>query len=164
MLCAFFDAEGVIHQHVAPPKTKINAVYYAQVLKLLQKRINKKTLEIVRLWILHQDNVRPQVASIVRDFLEKSEIPMVTHPPYSPDLTHCDFWLFPSLKKVLQGCQFSSNQEVVTVSQTFFNSLSQADFGKTIMTKWIERMNTCIKSRGQYFEKVPVTGSDSESN
>ncbi len=76
----------------------------------------------------------------------------------------CDFWLFPFLKKAPWGCHFSSNQEVVTASHTFFNSLSQADFEKIILMKWIERMNTCTQSRGQYFEKGPVTSSDSESD
>ncbi len=85
MLCVFFDAQGVIYQHVVPPKTKINAVYYVQVLKLLQKHINRKRPEIARTWILHQD-VRPHVAIIVRHFLEPCEIQPVAHPPYSPDL------------------------------------------------------------------------------
>ncbi len=154
MLCVFFDAQCVIYQHVVPSKTKINSVYYVQILKSLQKHINKKRSEIARLWILHRDNARPHVASIVRDFLEKCEIPTVAHPPYSTDLAHCDFWLFPSTKKAPRGCQFSSNQEVVTVSKTFFNSFSQADFEKTIITKWIERMNMHIKSRGQYLVAI----------
>ncbi len=120
-----FDAQSVIYQHVVPPKTK-NAVYYVQVLKSLQKHINKKRLAIARLWILHQDKARPHIATIVCDFLEKGEI---------LDLTPCNFWLFPSLKKALWGRQLSSNQEVVTMSPTFFNSLLQVDFKKTIMTK-----------------------------
>ncbi len=38
---------------------KINAIYYyVQVLKSLQKHINKKRLETACLWILHQDNAR----------------------------------------------------------------------------------------------------------
>ncbi len=104
-----FDAQGVICPHVVPPMTKINVVYYVQVLKSLQKHINEKRPEIACLWILHQNNARPHIASIVCNFLEKREIPTVAHPPYSPDLTPCDFWLFPSLKKALQGLQFSSN-------------------------------------------------------
>ncbi len=81
MLCVWFDAQCVIYQHVVPPKTKINAIYYAQVLKSLQKHINKKKPEIACSWILHQDNARPHIAGIVRDFLEKREIPTVAHPP-----------------------------------------------------------------------------------
>ncbi len=79
MLCVFFDAQGVISQHVVSPKMKINAVYCVQV-------INKKWQEIAHSWILHHDNARLHVASIVRDFLEKHEILMVAHPPYSADL------------------------------------------------------------------------------
>ncbi len=164
MLCVFFDTQDAIYQHVVPPKTKINAVYYVQVLKSLQKHINKKRPEAACSWILHQDNARPHVVSIVWDFLEKRELLMVAHLPNSPRSPHCNFWLFPSLKKALRGWQFSSIQEVVTASQTFFNSLSQADSEKTNMPKWIEGMNMGIKSHGQYFEKGPVTGSDSESN
>ncbi len=113
---------------------------------------------------MHRNNARSHVASYVRNFLEKCEILTVAHPRYSPDLTSCDFWLFPSIKKALWGHQFSSNQEMVTASQTFFNSLSHAAFEKTIMTKWRERMNTYIKSHDQYFEKGPVTSNDSESD
>ncbi len=90
ILCVFFDAQGVIYQHVVPPKTKINAIYYVQVFGSLQKHINKNRPEIVRSWILHQNNVRPHVASSVCNFLEKREIPTVAHPPYSPDLAPCD--------------------------------------------------------------------------
>ncbi len=99
----FFDTQGVNYQHVIPPKTKINAVYYAQVLKSLQKHINKNRLHIASMWILHQDNAKPYIASIVRDFLEKPEIPTVAHRHYSPDLTACDFWLFPYLEKALRA-------------------------------------------------------------
>ncbi len=130
MLCVFFDARGVIYQCLVPPKTKINAVYYVQALKSLQKHINKKRLEIARLWILHQDNATPHITSIIRDFLEKHEIPTFAHPSDSPDLASCDIWLFPSPKKALRTGQFSSHQEVVTASQTFFKSLLQADFEK----------------------------------
>ncbi len=86
-----FGIQGVIYQHVVPPKTKINAVSYLQVLKLLQKHINKKIQAIARSWILDQNNVRPHVASIVCNFLEKREIPTVAHPLYSSDHAPCDF-------------------------------------------------------------------------
>ena len=31
------------------------------------------------------------------------------HPPYSPDLVPCDFYLFPKLKEYLSGRHFSNN-------------------------------------------------------
>jgi hypothetical protein len=28
------------------------------------------------------------------------------HPPYSPDLASCNFWVFPTMKRELQGKKF----------------------------------------------------------
>ena len=32
----------------------------------------------------------------------------IAHPPYSPDLTPCDFWLFPQLT----GCRYETIEEM----------------------------------------------------
>jgi transposase len=39
----------------------------------------------------------------IREFLAKKDIPILPHPPYSPDLAPCDFYLFPKLKSKLKG-------------------------------------------------------------
>jgi hypothetical protein len=36
------------------------------------------------------------------------------HPPYSPDLGPCKFWLFPKLKIALKGLRFADIQYNVT--------------------------------------------------
>jgi hypothetical protein len=38
--------------------------------------------------------------------LAKHNIPVVLHPPYSPDLAPCNFFLFPRLKGTLKGKRF----------------------------------------------------------
>jgi len=35
---------------------------------------------------------------------------LLPHPPYSPDLTLCDYFLFPNLKKSVAGLNFESNE------------------------------------------------------
>jgi hypothetical protein len=42
----------------------------------------------------------------VFEFLAKKSITKMDHPPYSPDLTLCDNWLFPKLKYTLKGQGF----------------------------------------------------------
>jgi hypothetical protein len=37
---------------------------------------------------------------------------MVSHPPYSPDLAPCDFFLFSRLKSTLKGKQFQDAVEI----------------------------------------------------
>ena len=59
-------------------------------------------------WMLHHDNaVCPAVIS-VSEFLTKRSIPVVPQPPYSPDLSPCDFFLFPKLKFHLGGRHFGT--------------------------------------------------------
>ena len=42
----------------------------------------------------------------IRKFLAKNNIAVLEHPPYSPDLAPCDFFLFPKLKEVIKGTHF----------------------------------------------------------
>ena len=57
--------------------------------------------------LLH-DNARPHKSRIVRDTREDIEFEVIDHPPYSPNLSPCDFWLFPKLKKHLGGRYFDT--------------------------------------------------------
>ena len=53
-------------------------------------------------WHFHEDNAPVHNSILVTDYLTKMGIKTVTHPPYSPDLAPCDFWLFPKLR----GCRY----------------------------------------------------------
>jgi len=44
-------------------------------------------------WILHQDNAPAQNALFVNKFLTKHKITELEHPPYSPDLAPCDYFI-----------------------------------------------------------------------
>ena len=45
------------------------------------------------------------------------------HPPYSPDLAPCDFFLFPNWKKSLVGHKFELNEEVIRATEAYFADL-----------------------------------------
>ena len=46
------------------------------------------------------------------------------HPPYSPDLAPCDFWLF--LK--LTGCRYETIEELKEAVMKVIDTLTQEDF------------------------------------
>ena len=48
------------------------------------------------------DNARPHTALSVSRFLTKNNITVLPHPPYCPDLSPCDFFLFPRLQNRLK--------------------------------------------------------------
>ncbi|GFV23183.1 hypothetical protein TNCV_3044311 [Trichonephila clavipes] len=47
--------------------------------------------------LLHHDNARPHIARCVLDVSQQNNVETLPHPPYSPELTLSDFWLFPQL-------------------------------------------------------------------
>ena len=73
-------------------------------------------------------------------------IKTVRHPPYSPDLTPCDFWLFPKLK----GCRYETIEEMKEAVTKVIDTLTQADFHGALQ-KW-EWYNKYIAAGGDYFE------------
>ena len=71
----------------------------------------------------------------------------VPHPPFSPDLAPCDFWLFPKLK----GCRYETIEEMKEVVEKVIDTLTQEDFDG-VCEKLLERYNKCIAAGGDYFE------------
>ncbi|EFN64908.1 Histone-lysine N-methyltransferase SETMAR, partial [Camponotus floridanus] len=53
---------------------------------------------------------------------------LLPHPPYSPDLAPCDFFLFPNMKKWLAGKKFSSNEEVIAETEAYFGEFDKSYF------------------------------------
>ena len=68
------------------------------------------------------------------------------HPPNSPDLAPCDFWLFPKLR----GCRYETNEEMKESVTKVIDTFTQEDFHKAFQ-KFLERYK-CIAAGGKNFE------------
>ena len=75
----------------------------------------------------------------------------VPHPPYSPDLAPCGFWLFPKLKENLRGSRFETIEEMKDAVTRAIDMFTQEDFQGPFQ-KLLERYNKCIAAGGDYFE------------
>ncbi|CAF1418374.1 unnamed protein product [Adineta ricciae] len=76
---------------------------------------------------------------------------IMVHPPYSPDLAPCDFWLFGYLKRNLDT--YPDSTSLATAVTKELNSIPVNEYQKTFQ-KWIQRMKLCIEHRGDYFEHL----------
>ena len=83
---------------------------------------------------------------LVTDYLTKMGIKTVPHPPYSPDLAPCDFWLFPKLR----GCCYETVEKTKEAVTKVINTPTQEDFHGAFQ-KLLERYK-CIAAGGDYFE------------
>ena len=77
------------------------------------------------------------------------DIKTIAHPPYSPDLAPCDFWLFPKLR----GCRYGTIEEMKEAVTKVIDMLTQEDFDGAFQ-KLLERYNKSITTWGDYFEGV----------
>ena len=75
------------------------------------------------------------------------DIKTVPQPPYSRDLTPCDFWLFSKLR----GCRYERTEEMKESVTKVIDTLAQEDVHGALK-KLLERYKKCIAARGDYFE------------
>jgi len=54
-------------------------------------------------------------------------VPVLEHPPYSPDLAPCDFFSFPKIKSTLKGNRFELVEAVKAKATELMNKLSEDD-------------------------------------
>ena len=73
-------------------------------------------------------------------------IKTVPHPPCSPDLAPCEFWLFPKLR----GCGYETIEEMKEAMTKVIDTLTQEDFHGAL-EKLLERYK-CTAAGGDYFE------------
>ena len=77
---------------------------------------------------------------------------ILPHPPYSPDLAPSHYFLFPNMKTWPGGKRFSSNEEIISATNEYFER-----FDKNYFLEGIKKVeydyNKCIQLKGDYVEK-----------
>jgi transposase len=153
MLICFFDVNGIVHKEFVPAGQTVNQYFYLDVLKRLRDSVRHKRPELWRSgdWLLHHDNAPAHTALSVREFLAKSNMVLLPHPPYLPDLALCDFFLFPQMKKTLKGKRVSDVDEVKENTLMALNSIPCQEF-QNCFQQWKKCSDKCINSHGEYSE------------
>ena len=149
LMIPLFDSTGMIYMHLVPTGQTVNKEYYVEVLWEFRKRFRRKRPALFKSgqWHFHQDNTPIHNSILVIDYLTKMGIKTVPHPPYNPDLAHCDFCLF--LK--LRGYRYEAIKEIKETVTKVIGTLTQEDFHETLQ-KLLERHKKCIATGGDYFE------------
>ncbi|GFW06840.1 histone-lysine N-methyltransferase SETMAR [Trichonephila clavipes] len=81
--------------------------------------------ENVRELMLNHESATSHTAGLTAEFLNQNQIKVIEHPPYSPDLAMCDFWLFINLKKNLSGRCFHSEYDIDVAINAFFHQFQE---------------------------------------
>jgi hypothetical protein len=143
----------MLHIEFAPEGRTGNAEFYCNVLRRLREDIQRKRPELwcAGNWMLHDDNAPSHRALVTREFLAHNGIITLPHPPYSPDLAPCDFFLFSKRKLKLKGRRFDRPEEIQRESQNVLGTLREQDLQHAFQ-QWQRRWNRCVDAQGDYFE------------
>jgi len=145
MLIAFFDINGLVHHEYIPRGQTVNKEFYKTVLQHLCDTVCRHHPEKWHSgnWILHHDHAPAHRAVTTNEFLAKHNIPSLPHPPYSPDLAPCNFFLFPQLKKTMKGCRFDDIEEVQAKVTRQMRAITKSYFQRCFR-QWQECWSKCI--------------------
>ena len=155
MLTAFFDRSGVLTLDFLEDGATINSDRYCQSLKKLKTDYrNKRRGQSSKDILLLHDNAKPHVPKKTKEALENLGIIVIDHPPYSPDLSPCDFFLFGRLKKELRGRTFDQRDSLEDEVRRVFHLIIQRDEYTRAMENLLKRWRKCIAVHGDYVEKI----------
>ena len=151
MLTFFFDQDGPLLIDFLQHGTTVNAQRYSQTLTTLRQAIkSKRPGKLTRGVILLHDNARPHTANTIKGLMQNFKWEVLGHPPYSPDLSPCDYAIFGPLKKALRGKRFTSDDDVKQYVRNWFRTQPR-EFYETAIHRLVTQWDKCINSQGQYF-------------
>lgn len=152
MVASFFGRTGHYATIALEDQKSVTAEWYTnKCLPLVLEKVREKRPRSRIL--LHHDNASSHTAGRTIDYLASSEVELLGHPPYSPDLAPCDFYLFPKIKEKLRGKRFNDAKEAVAAFQKAIEETPKDEWAKCF-SRWFYRMQRCIDVNGDYFEKI----------
>lgn len=147
----YFSARGVIVCDSLPKNARFNSSYFVETILPQIESFYKKFRPSngCKNVILHIDNARPHNSLISKAKIEEFGLKRMKHPPYSPDLSPCDFWLFGYLKEKLKGNHFTCQEDLKNKIIQILNEIPKNQFN-SVYEEWIKRLKQVIKTGGEY--------------
>ena len=152
MHITFFDFQGIIFDQAVPHGQTVNGDYYLSVLHKVRRAIRDKRPELKEVGsILLQNNASPHRKKMVLETLETWDWEILPHPPYLPDLSPCDFFLFPRIKENIRGRRYSIEDEVNEAYKHGLSVVTKAGVQDGIYGL-VHQWQKCIELEGSYTE------------
>ena len=136
----FFNSSGPVVQVPCPSGHTVTGRFYKNsVPKKVKEFYNKKRPS--KGWSgvhLLQYNVSSHKCEVVKSFLASEKMKVLNHPPYSPDLSPCDFFLFPRLKKMLSGNKYTSRSSLGSAIYQCLQQIPKQDY-LSAFRDWVKK-------------------------
>ena len=149
----FFNSSGSVVQVPCPSGHTVTGRFYKNsALKKVKEFYSKKRPS--KGWSgvhLLPDNVFSYKCEVVKSFLASEMVKVLNHPSYSSDLSPCDFFLFPRLKKMLPGNKYTSRSSLGNAIYQCLQQIPKEGY-LSAFRDWVKRLQKCVSVKGEYFE------------
>jgi histone-lysine N-methyltransferase SETMAR len=154
MVAVFFTRTGFIQVIPLVERKTVNAEWYVEscLKPVFNSLLTSTRLKKFSSFYFHHDNAPAHSAKLTSNYLEETDIKILAHPPYSPDLAPADFYLFPKVKDGMRGIKYDDPNMAFQTFKSEVEKLTLRDL-EHCFEKWFERFDKCIDAGGRYFEK-----------
>jgi hypothetical protein len=152
MITIFFTSTRLLVLEARPKGAKFNQDYFVNAifpgLYNEKRRISRK--EDFPAFSVQMDNSMCQNGNKISEKLAQRSIERGHYPPYSPDLSPCDFWLFGMLKHNMKDREFQSQQTILKSSAKSWADLTFADV-QWVFQEWTEHLTWVVGNNDEYY-------------
>ena len=126
MYAIFFNSGGPVVQVPCPSGHTVTGRFYKNsVLKKVKEFDQAKDGQESTFYMTTPPLISVRLLSL---FLASEKVKVLNHPPYSPDLSPCDFFLFPRLKKMLSGNKYTSRSSLGSAIYQCLKQIPKEDY------------------------------------
>jgi hypothetical protein len=114
--------------------------------------------------MIHIDKAPAHNSIITRNFFEHKPLKRLPHPPYSPNISPSDFYLFGKVKWALSGQKILDGISILDAATEILNGISTHELQR-IFRSWIERVENVTTAEGGYAsEEISMSWFDVSSS
>ena len=101
---------------------------------------------------IHFDNAPAHNADSTGQYLQTTHFIRIPHPPYSPDISVCDYYLFGRLKNALQQYNTQTLPEIQQATHAILDAIPEDEWFR-VFQEWKTRLLWIINHNGDYYYK-----------
>ena len=154
MVTMFFNGNSLLCLDLLPKKNKFNQQYFIDYI-IPEIQLNTDEIEDepnLKNMKIHMDNCKIHKGKLITQKLNDLKVKSIPHPPYSPDISPCDFWLFGRVKKYLEDKEIKDDFQLKTQILSCWESITFEEL-QNVFKEWMKRLTWIIEHNGEYFIK-----------
>ncbi|XGW34410.1 hypothetical protein V3C99_018354 [Haemonchus contortus] len=143
-----FSCHGVVHYSILPNNATVTAETLSKELQKAKVKAAALSQKLANPWLLW-NSARPHKARDTQAVLDRLGIKTVTYPPYSQNISPCDYHIFRSMQNFLDGKQLKNERDPKDVTEEWAEP-RPASFWKDGAASLPDRRRKVVGMHGDY--------------